>query len=669
MHRFTSIRLVIFCVLLAHQSILLAENYKKLPPAGIEIQDSERTQLAHRIKDLRIRADLLSKSVGEPDKWHPDVEVLIRAVDLAVRFDGFYREKEVMDANDLLDEAERRLEAVARGTRGITLLGFRKDLLDAPQTLIGGFQSRIDDSVQPYGIVLPPGFKINTPGRMDVWLHGRGDTKTEIAFLTERRTKAGQYTPPNTVVLHPFGRHCNAFKFAGETDVQESIKHVTGLIAINPFRIAIRGFSMGGAGCWHLAIHHPNNWFAANPGAGFVDTLVYQGWIESTPFELTPTRKKLLNWYDVLPWVDNLRHLRTVAYSGEIDKQRQAADRVMKQAEKRQVNIDYVIGKNMGHRIDADSAKEIDSLLTKWESETLETPKTEIDFTTYTLRYSKADWIEVVGLEEHWTPGRVQARLLPEQRIEISTTGITGLKLNLQTLNLSAQKSNPQIIIDGQTLAIESAQIDSGLALANKKMNGWEPVISEASTLRKRPGLQGPIDDAFCDRFLFVAPSKSASHDHVDQWIDQEFEYAKHRWETLMRGRVRVVQDNQLTDEMIQNNHLICFGDFTSNEFLNEIQSQLPIRWNRGEIKVQTQQFEPSNHVVTMCYPNPKNQNKYVVINSGMTFREFSNVSNSRQIAMLPDWAIIRTDTDDAGIFAGKIVLDGFFDEGWQLNP
>jgi len=55
-----------------------------------------------------------------------------------------------------------------------------------------------------------------------------------------------------------------------------------------------------------------------------------------------------------------------------------------------------------------------------------------------------------------------------------------------------------------------------------------------------------------------------------------------------------------------------------------------------------------------------------LVINSGMTFREFSNVSNSRQIAMLPDWAILRTDQQDDGIFAGKVVRDGFFDETWQ---
>ena len=51
-----------------------------------------------------------------------------------------------------------------------------------------------------------------------------------------------------------------------------------------------------------------------------------------------------------------------------------------------------------------------------------------------------------------------------------------------------------------------------------------------------------------------------------------------------------------------------------------------------------------------------------------MTFREFSNVSNSRQIAMLPDWAVIDVTAKDDGLFPGRIAAEGFFDEQWQLR-
>ena len=29
---------------------------------------------------------------------------------------------------------------------------------------------------------------------------------------------------------------------------------------------------MGGAGCWQLAVHYSDKWFASNPGAGFSET-------------------------------------------------------------------------------------------------------------------------------------------------------------------------------------------------------------------------------------------------------------------------------------------------------------------------------------------------------------------------------------------------------------
>jgi hypothetical protein len=136
-----------------------------------------------------------------------------------------------------------------------------------------------------------------------------------------------------------------------------------------------------------------------------------------------------------------------------------------------------------------------------------------------------------------------------------------------------------------------------------------------------------------------------------------------------MRGKVRVVQDRDLTPEDIQSNHLICFGDFTSNEYLREVAPQLPIRWTRDDLDVAGIHFDPSLHAAAFCFPNPKNPTKYLVVNSGMTFREFSNTSNSRQIAMLPDWAVLDVSVEEDAIVPGKVVADGFFDERWRLKP
>ena len=662
----------ILLVVLLGCSLASGQDYKPLPPPGIEIDSQVRTSLRQRVDQLQQQIEQLSSGSDDAAQWRPDVEVLVRAVRLALDQNLFYKEQETKSAARLLDEAAHRIEAVGNGSRGLSLLGLSDKPSREPQLLVGGFVSRIDDSVQPFGLVVPSGYDPANPisHRLDVWLHGRGDTKTEVPFLSERMTKIGQYAPANTFVLHPFGRHCNAFKFAGETDVYEAIDRAGELIAIDNHRVSIRGFSMGGAGCWHFAVHDPGRWFAANPGAGFVDTIQYQGWDKSgEPYRIDPTRRRLMLWYDVLPWVTNLKNTHTIAYSGEIDKQKKAADRVLSASQENGFDWTYVIGKGMGHKIDPGSAATIDAQLSQWAADPNVSPRRDIDLITYTLRYGGLDWLRISGLEKHWSPGRVRARIVGDNEIEMTTEGVTRLQIDFRESGWPNKPINAQLVIDGQRLTIEDWDLAAGIQCELARGETWSVVEEIDQALRKRPGLQGPIDDAFCERFLFVLPSRPARHGVVQRWIDHEIEYAQDRWRRLMRGKVNVVRDTELTEHQIETCHLICFGDFSSNRYLANVKSQLPLRWTSETLQVGSQTFNPSTHALAFCFPNPGNPNRYLVVNSGMTFREFSNVSNSRQIAMLPDWAVVNVDVPEDAIFPGGIVAEGFFDEQWKLLP
>ena len=48
-------------------------------------------------------------------------------------------------------------------------------------------------------------------------------TRTELAFLAEREAGPPQLTPKDMITLVPYGRFCNATKFAGEVDVMEAL--------------------------------------------------------------------------------------------------------------------------------------------------------------------------------------------------------------------------------------------------------------------------------------------------------------------------------------------------------------------------------------------------------------------------------------------------------------
>ena len=95
---------------------------------------------------------------------------------------------------------------------------------------------------------------------------------SEVNFIRERQSSGGEFLPRNAFVLHPYGRYCNANKFAGEIDLFKGSMTSRNHYPIDDDRIVMRGFSMGGAACWQFAVHYPDMWAAAAPGAGFSET-------------------------------------------------------------------------------------------------------------------------------------------------------------------------------------------------------------------------------------------------------------------------------------------------------------------------------------------------------------------------------------------------------------
>jgi hypothetical protein len=369
-----------------------------------------------------------------------------------------------------------------------------------------------------------------------------------------------------------------------------------------------------------------------------------------------------------------------------LDKQKLAADRVVAAVSGHETDsadqavhdssfdLYHVVGQGMGHKIDPDSAAKIDAVIASWadhagRGQAGRSPRRQVDLVTYTLRYNTVDWLSVTGLRQHWTRARVEGEITDRDRIVIATDGVTGLKLDFSKSGWPHKPVRAALSIDGQQLMLDDWDSAPGIQCELAWDGQWSVVEEFDDSIRKRPGLQGPIDDAFCERFVFVAPSRPAAHGVVQRWIDREFQYAKERWSRLMRGDVRVVLDRDLTEEDIATSHLVCFGDFTSNQYLRGIAGYLPIGWTRQDLMVGTKRFDPSVHAAVFCYPNPRNPDRYLVVNSGMTFREFSNVSNSRQIAMLPDWAVLDVSVSDDLIFPGNLVAEGFFDERWTFQP
>src|SRR5262249_41270096 len=133
-------------------------------------------------------------------------------------------------------------------------------------------RSALDGSVQPYGITIPDSYDGSKPVRLYVWLHGRDQVLSEARFIARfpAPNKGVTYATADLgqITLDCYGRWNNANHWAGEVDVFEAIEQVKARYKIDPDRIVLRGFSLGGAGAWHVALHHPGDFAAADIGAG-----------------------------------------------------------------------------------------------------------------------------------------------------------------------------------------------------------------------------------------------------------------------------------------------------------------------------------------------------------------------------------------------------------------
>ena len=651
------------------------DQVRPVPPMGVAVEAKDRHRLAEELSKLEHAIEKLQTLPNAPLELLPDVEIFARAVQQGLRHREFFSKTDVENAMRVVREGQQRAEALLAGKAPWT----KKTGL-----VVRGYRSRIDQTVQPYGLVIPKSYREagNDRYRLDLWFHGRGERSSESVFIAERMSKIGRCQPENTIVLHPYGRYCNAFKFAGEVDVLESLAHAKQQYRVDDNRVAVRGFSMGGAGCWQMAVHYPDMFFAANPGAGFSETPEFLKSFQQETLRPTWYEKKLWQMYDCTGYATNLFQLPTIAYSGEFDIQKQAAD-IMEQALADEgLRLTHVIGPATKHSIHPDSMQIIESKLAQIAERGRPQLPQEIRFTTYTLKYNRNFWLTLTSLAEHWEPARVTGRILPaENRIALEMDNVTGCQLRIPAGHSPFAADRPVTIVLETTGSSSAEQVTRQTLLTDRpgsdqswecdlRWDGvqWQQGSLENSGLRKRHGLQGPIDDAFMDSFVIVRPTGKSYSDALANWSESEMNRLVKEWRRHFRGDAVVKRDDEITAADIESSHLILFGDPQSNLILQSLIDRLPVTWTAKQLTLDGKSYDATTHAPVLIYPNPKNPHKYIVLNSGFTYRDYAYLNNARQVPKLPDWAVVDFKTSANSLWPGEIVEANFFDEDWRFK-
>lgn len=581
----------------------------------IEVLDSKNQTLAERIEKLKTQ-DFSELIV--------DIEIYHKAVEYILEFpEQIYNRKYYNDALYLLEAGLRRIADLERGgTKWRTENGI----------VCQGYMSEVDGSIQPFCIWVPEDYNPQQPMRLDVILHGRNRKLNEVSFLASGidgsiiSSETGRKTEPDCLKLYVFGRGNNSYRWAGESDVFEALKSVQKRYNVDSERIVLRGFSMGGTGAWHLGLHFPSKWAAVEAGAGFVQTRpeVLQTITESWRFDS-------LAIHDAANCAINMINLPFVAYVGANDRQKPQIDIIRSNLKNEGYEPDslptvkFLTGAETGHNFRPEMKLVSDGFIKK----SLPQGPTPSDFrfVCYTPSYGKFWGFEIDSLETLY------------QRAEIR-----GNSENLQTTNIWVLKLNEarQLTIDGQKVSGASFHKDKGV---------WRE--GTPTGLRKKAGLQGPIDDAFQQPFFCVSP-ETGFDPILEKFEEDFFQY--------MHGEIRRKLPSEVTSKDLEQYNLILFGDPSSNPWIEKVLPGLPLKWNESEIRIAGRIYSSQENIVKLIYPNPLYPQRYVVLNSGHTFpgKDFDDMHWYLH-PRFGDYAIIDKRT-------GKVRLAGFFNKRWQLE-
>ena len=624
-----------------------AEPYK---PTAEERQkiESKLTELDAIIRDLKSRR-------GD-DQLLADVQIYAEAARWKLEIpQEFFRAQTVAATLNVLETGLARAAQLKAGNSPWTTQKGR---------VVRGFRSELDGSVQPLRITIPEDYDPARSYPLDVALHGRFTSLYEVEYLNSWQGAEIQYLP-GTIQIDVNGRGKNAYHWPGETDVFEAMRFAQKHYKVDPERMLLRGFSMGGAGVFHFGLHHPDLWASVEVGAGDNESHRIQG----LP-DLAPHQQAMCTILDnMYAWSLNAFNTNFIGYVGEMDGSLRKHIAMRSQLLREGLHFEgesftsgvhvtespgirFFVAPNTPHAYPPEFRKKTAALHQENLKRGRQIPD-HIRFLTYTTRYNRSFWVTIDGMEKHYERAEVDAKR-SANRTEIRIT-----TKNLARLLVRDVAAGAEIKIDSDTLK----PAGSGEIALQKESGKWsQAALKEGPGLRKRHGLQGPIDDAFLEPFLVVRPTGTPWNAKANEQALQRMDEFDKRYRIAFRGRMRIKNDSDVTEADFQKYHVVLFGDPGSNRWIGKINGKLPVAWTKETVTVGSQRFQASDSLPALIYPNPLSPSRYVVINSGIT-ANWEDWAGDHSTPQYGDLAILRVN----GQSVPDVAFAAIFDEYWKL--
>jgi predicted esterase len=527
-----------------------------------------------------------------------------------------------------------------------------------PGPQVATFYSEIDDSEQPYGLYVPPGYDPQKTYPLVIMLHGAmSNHRLALRRVFGKSNLPGQpdaeasrvfpkWKDIGYFVATPYARGTMGYVGIPEADVWRVIEECKANFNIDENRVYLTGLSMGGGGTLFIGLSRPDVFAAIAPVC------------PAPPGEA----------WDLM---GNAVNLPVAIYQGGADPvvKPEGVREIVNELLKGSASVEYHEFPGVQHDVWVQAYQ--DENVFKWFDGQVRNPfPNRVNYSTRWYKYNSAYWV----LLDKFTPGTLailDARFTGTNTIEVKTGMVDAFTLKL--------KGHPSIkSSDPLTVKINGVMVQSAPKLNHSfwlKEGKWLAEKYEAPVTSKKPGLEGPIFEAMTSRVIFVYGTQGASgmpevaerRKLARQAADFSISFGNYEQPSLVNPRILADRDVTADDYLYSN--LVLFGTRETNSVIAKLADKLPFQLNKDATGYGLVYGFPVNGKMVVVVsgipfwttrPMPQGQASAAAGDRNRMRIRFASGTGMKASMGLKDFLLFKETND-------QVISEGYFDNDWKL--
>ena len=469
------------------------------------------------------------------------------------------------------------------------------------------FTDPIDGSTQFCRVFLPPDYSADRKWPFVIFLHGYyGENPPYINWWSVDARHNAIAEKLNVIYAEPHGRGNAQYLGIGEPDVLRCLNEAKRRLSVDEDRVYLTGESMGGAGTWLIASHHPQLFAAAAPVYGGWDYRLNPAFGSGNPAATRRGEQFSLDAQSSFTGVEGLLNVPLLVTHGDSDSvvSPDFSRHVVRMMQRWSYDIRYREIPGRGHE-DLDAREQIAAwLLTHRRNNA---PR-EVRVRAATLGDATAHWVQVRAWDRPLEIMRVDA--------EVTAPGI----VRLDTENVASVALSPprELLGSGPTLHVvwngaeRTVPIDAqGVAWVSAAMATRGP--SKNSALTKKPALAGGLSNFFTTPYVVVVGTASRQAEVRKACREKGEAFAK-MWETWQHVAPRMLDDSEVTPEIERSYSMLLIGGAEANLVSRRFAGRIPLQAKSDSVVVGGRKFAAKDAVAQTIYPSPTQPDRYVLL-------------------------------------------------------